>query len=115
MPSYNYTKFQKNPCVGRNERCPFVLFEIKSFKIVELSGYEYPRFLLKSLYRINSRKKCNFIIIIDTIVFGIYISNAIKDLKTLNSTKTLLQNFANPYLITKTDDIRVYVKTDLHI
>ena len=23
MPSYYYTKFQKNPCVGRNERCPF--------------------------------------------------------------------------------------------
>ena len=22
MPSYYYTKFQKNPCVGRNERCP---------------------------------------------------------------------------------------------
>ena len=22
MPNY-YTKFQKNPCVGRNERCPF--------------------------------------------------------------------------------------------
>ena len=24
MPSYYYTKFQKNPCVGRNERCPLV-------------------------------------------------------------------------------------------
>ena len=22
MPSYYYIKFQKNPCVGRNERCP---------------------------------------------------------------------------------------------
>ena len=22
MPSYYYTKFRKNPCVGRNERCP---------------------------------------------------------------------------------------------
>ena len=22
MPSYYYTKFQKNPCVGRNERYP---------------------------------------------------------------------------------------------
>ena len=27
MPSYYYTKFQKNPCVGRNERCPFNIFE----------------------------------------------------------------------------------------
>ena len=27
MPSYYYTKFQKNPCVGRNERCPLLLFE----------------------------------------------------------------------------------------
>ena len=24
MPSYYYTEFQKNPCVGRNERCPLV-------------------------------------------------------------------------------------------
>ena len=24
MPSYYYTKFQKNPCVGRNERCPLI-------------------------------------------------------------------------------------------
>ena len=26
MPSYYYTKFQKNPCVGRNERCPKNIF-----------------------------------------------------------------------------------------
>ena len=25
MPSYYYTKFQKNPCVGRNERCPLAV------------------------------------------------------------------------------------------
>ena len=32
MPSYYYTKFQKNPCVGRNERCPFSSPVIKTFK-----------------------------------------------------------------------------------
>ena len=26
MPSYYYTKFQKNPCVGRNERCPLFIY-----------------------------------------------------------------------------------------
>ena len=29
MPTYYYTKFQKNPCVGRNERCPFKFLEVK--------------------------------------------------------------------------------------
>ena len=29
MPSYYYTKFQKNPCVGRNERCPLAPKELK--------------------------------------------------------------------------------------
>ena len=29
MPSYYYTKFQKNPYVGRNERCPFHFLEVK--------------------------------------------------------------------------------------
>ena len=27
MPSYYYTKFQKNPCVGRNERCPLISYQ----------------------------------------------------------------------------------------
>ena len=27
MPSYYYTKFQKNPCVGRIERCPLVVYD----------------------------------------------------------------------------------------
>ena len=48
----------------------------------------------------------------------------IQDLKTVKSTQTplisvrslqLVRNFANPYLITRTHDICVYVKTDLHI
>ena len=28
IPNYYYTKFQKNPCVGRNERCPFRLHRV---------------------------------------------------------------------------------------
>ena len=31
MPSYYYTKFQKNPCVGRNERCPFTILNFLQF------------------------------------------------------------------------------------
>ena len=34
MPNY-YTKFQKNPCVGRNERCPF---QIKNSNIFHISA-----------------------------------------------------------------------------
>ena len=39
MPSYYYTKFQKNPCLGRNERCPLVnkefIFPVFSTKLVK--------------------------------------------------------------------------------
>ena len=28
MPSYYYTMFQKNPCVGRNERCPLKILAL---------------------------------------------------------------------------------------
>ena len=31
MPSYYYTKFQKNPCVGRNERCPLVRISVSQW------------------------------------------------------------------------------------
>ena len=38
MPSYYYTKFQKNPCVGRNERCPLLAEQISCSAFIVPQG-----------------------------------------------------------------------------
>ena len=55
MPSYYYTKFQKNPCVGRNERCPLkaktepanILAFIAALKIICIAVVYSPEYLKK--------------------------------------------------------------------
>ena len=55
MPSYYYTKFQKNPCVGRNERCPLI-----DLRLLVRIGYEIVKRqdFIKQKEKKNSTRLC---------------------------------------------------------